>query len=216
MKPIASLVAGAVLACSLGTIAAPVAAAEAPDALVKRVFTDMVEAVKADPALRAGDRRKAAALVESQLLPHIAFQHMTAIAVGRSWRQATPEQQMRLVSEFRDLVVHAYADALLQAADGTPAFVPLRIHPADSDVEVRTQVAMAGAAPLAFGYRLEKGAHEDWKIYDIKVMDAWLVETMKPGFGAEINRGGIDALLAGLRERNRRWEATLLPAQRRQ
>ncbi|WP_296942751.1 phospholipid-binding protein MlaC [uncultured Massilia sp.] len=217
MKPIASLVATAALACSGGVIiAAPAAAAEeAPDALVQRVFTGMLDAVKADPALRAGDRRKLADLVEERFLPYVHFQHMTTLAVGRFWRQATPEQQMRLVSAVRKLVVHAYADALAQAADGTPTFFPARGGPQDDDIEVRSQVPVAGGALHVFNYRLEKLAHYGWKVYDLDLSDGWLVVGMKSSFAAEIAKGGIDGLVSRLEARNHQWERGLPAASRR-
>ncbi len=207
MRPTASLIATtAFLAFSSGAIAAPEAAVEAPDALLKRVFTEMTDAVKAAPRMRKGDRRALAGLVEARLLSHLDSYRMTALAVGRFWRQATPDQQRRLQSEFRDLVVHAYADALAVAADGAPVFDQVRLAPQDTEAEVRSRVAVAGGAPRVFAYRLESVPRVGWKIYDINVTGEWLVEAVRPRFAAEISKGGIDALVAMLGERNRQWK----------
>lgn len=216
MKPAASLIAtAAALAFSTTAILAPARAAEeAPDALVKRVVTGMSEAVKADPAALAGDRRQLLHLVERDVLPYADFQRMTSLAAGRFWRQATPEQQRQLVSEFRELLTQTYADALAQVAGGMPESVPLRLHPADTDAEVIVRFAMADGVSRTFGYRLAKTSYGWWKIFDIRMMDAWLVETEKGKFAAEINRGGVDGLIHALAVRNHQWRGKSLASPR--
>lgn len=209
MRPDAPLIAiAAALALSTTAIVAPArAAAEAPDAMIERVVTDLSSAIGADPAMRAGDRAKIAELVEHRFLPYIDFYRMTSLAVGRFWRQATPEQQQRLVAAWRDLAVHAYADALAGAADAAPVFEPLRVAPGDLDVEVRSRLEPPGAAPRRMAYRLARVQHDFWRIYDIEVTGGWLVEMEKPRFNAIIQKGGIDALIATLHDRNRQWES---------
>ena len=76
---------------SLATIGAHAQAAKAPDALIKEVSTDVLDAVKADKTIQSGDIRKVIALVDQKVLPHVNFQRMTASAVGRYWKQARPE-----------------------------------------------------------------------------------------------------------------------------
>jgi phospholipid transport system substrate-binding protein len=202
MKPIAQLiVTAAVAAFSTSVIAAQAQAAEAPDVLVKRVSTDVIDAVKADKDIQAGNSRKIIDLVNTKILPYVDSDKMTAQAAGRFWRQATPEQQKQLSEEFRQLLIYTYSGALSQIKNETIEFKPFRTDPADSEVEVKSQVNMTRGEPITLNYRLSKGA-QGWKIFDLNVMGAWLVETYKSTFASEIGKGGIDGLIKKLHDRN--------------
>jgi phospholipid transport system substrate-binding protein len=175
---------------------------EAPDALVKRISNDVIETAKADKDIQSGNQQKVMALVDSKILPHVDFQRMTALAAGRFWRDATPDQKTRLSNEFRTLLIHTYSGALSQIKNETVEFKPMRADAADTEVEVRSQVNVARGEPIQLNYRLAKGP-SGWKIFDINVLGAWLVETYKGTFATEIGKGGIDGLIAKLAERNK-------------
>lgn len=174
---------------------------EAPDALVKRISGDVMAAVKADPAIQKGDIGRIVALVDSKIMPNVNFSRMTASAVGRFWRHATPEQQKQLQDEFKTLLVRTYAGALGEVKDQTLSFRPLRAAPTDTEVVVRSEVRGRGE-PIQLDYRLEK-TPEGWKIYDLNVLGVWLVETYRTQFAQEINTKGIDGLIASLVQRNK-------------
>ena len=178
------------------------AQAKAPDALIKEVSTDVLEAVKADKTIRAGDIRKVIALVDQKVMPYVNFQRMTSQAVGRYWRQASPDQQKRLQDEFKLLLVRTYSGALSQvSAEQTVELKPMRSQPTDNEVVVRTEIRGKGD-PIQLDYRLEK-AGDAWKIYDVNVMGVWLVENYRNSFAQEIGANGIDGLIAKLAERNK-------------
>jgi phospholipid transport system substrate-binding protein len=174
---------------------------EAPDALVQRVASDVFETVKRDPALRNGDIARIMELVDTRLMPHVNFERMTASAVGRFWRQATPEQRQRLQQEFKLLLVRTYAGALSQVKDQTLVIKPLRAAAGATEVVVRSEIRGRGE-PIQIDYRLEL-TPQGWKVYDLNVMGVWLVDTYRPQFAQEINAKGIDGLIAALAERNR-------------
>lgn len=181
-------------------------AQEAPDLLVKRISQDVLESAKADKEIQGGNRKRVLELVEAKILPHVDFQRMTSLAAGRYWREATPEQQKQLTAEFRNLLIFTYSGAISQVKDQKVEFKPLRAQPSDTEVEVRSQVVQARGEPIQLNYRLEKQA-AGWKIYDINVLGAWLVETYKGNFAAEIGKGGIDGLIKALTEKNRKLTA---------
>jgi phospholipid transport system substrate-binding protein len=178
-----------------------VQAQEAPDALVKKLSTDVLDAAKADKSIQAGEVKQVIALVESKVMPHVNFERMTAMAVGKNWRQATPEQKTRLQDEFKILLVRTYAGALAQVRDQTVSLKPLRAKPEDTEVIVRTEIRGKGD-PIQLDYRLEK-AGATWKIYDVNVLGIWLVENYRNTFSQEISAGGIDGLIAKMAERNK-------------
>jgi len=212
MKPIAHLIATvASVAFATSVIAAPAATNEAPDVLVKRISADVIDTVKSDKDIQAGNRNKIMDLVNSKILPYVDAEKMTAQAAGRFWRQATPEQQKRLSEEFRTLLVYTYSGALSTIKNETVEFKPMRASPTDTDVEVRSQVNVSRGEPITLNYRLAKG-DGGWKIYDINVLGAWLVETYKGTFTAEINKSGIDGLITRLAERNKQLASKPLNA----
>ena len=187
---------------SFGTLAH--ADEEAPDALIKRLSVDVLDTIKADKALRAGDMGKLVLLVDERIMPNVNFPRMTASAVGPAWRQATPEQQKRLQDEFKTLLVRTYAGALSQVSTQTIVLKPLRSNPEDKEVLVRTEIKGAGD-PIQLDYRLEKtpGQGAGWKIYNLNVLGVWLVETYKSQFTQEINAKGIDGLITSISDRNK-------------
>ena len=177
---------------------------EAADALIKRLSSEVLGSIKADPTLRSGDVSRIMALVDSKLMPNMNFKRMTAAAVGPSWRQVTPEQQRRLQEEFKILLVRTYAGAVAQANDLSFTVKPLRAATDDKEVVVRTEVKGRGD-PIALDYRLEKtpGEGAGWKIYNLNVMGVWLVETYRSQFAQEMNAKGVDGLIEKLAQRNK-------------
>jgi phospholipid transport system substrate-binding protein len=193
---------GGLMVSAAAVLSLPLQAAEeAPDALVKRISGEVMAAVKADPAIQAGDVNRIVALVDSKIMPSVNFTRMTASAVGRHWRQATPEQQKQLQDEFKTLLVRTYAGALGEVKDQNLSFRPMRSRPEDTEVVVRSEVRGRGE-PIQLDYRLEK-AEGGWKIYDLNVMGVWLVETYRTQFAQEISSKGIDGLIATLAQRNK-------------
>jgi phospholipid transport system substrate-binding protein len=180
------------------------AADEAPDAMIKRLSDEVLDAIKADKSIQAGDLSKILTLVDSKIMPNVDFQRMTAAAVGPAWRQATPEQKKRLQDEFKILLIRTYSGALAQVNEQTVSLKPMRSSPGDTDVVVRTEVRGRGD-PIQLDYRLEKtpGQGAGWKIYNLNVLGVWLVETYRSQFAQEINSKGVDGLIASLAERNK-------------
>jgi len=177
------------------------AEAQAPDVLIKQVSTEVLDAVKADKSIKAGDLQKIIALVDAKVMPHVDFQRMTSSAVGRYWRQATPDQQKRLQDEFKILLVRTYSGALSQVRDQTVQLKPMRGSANDPEVVVKTEIRGQGD-PIQLDYRLEKSG-DGWKIYDVNVLGVWLVENYRNSFAQEIGANGIDGLIAKLAERNK-------------
>jgi phospholipid transport system substrate-binding protein len=203
MNLIKQLIAVATVAFATSAMAAPAPANEAPDALVKRISSEVLDTAKNDKDIQAGNQKKVMDLVETKILPYVDFQRMTSLAAGRYWREATPEQQKQLAAEFRTLLIFTYSGALSQVKDQTVDFKPMRSSPGDTEVEVRSQVNQARGEPIQLNYRVAK-TDAGWKIYDINVLGAWLVEAYKGTFASEISKGGIDGLIKTLSEKNKK------------
>jgi phospholipid transport system substrate-binding protein len=177
------------------------AQALAADAFVKQVSTDVIDAVKGDKAIQAGDVTRIRALVDAKVMPHVNFQRMTASSVGPQWRSASPDQQKRMLTEFQTLMVNTYSGALTQVKDQAVVVKPLRATPDQTELVVRSEVRGKGD-PIQLDYRLEK-AGDGWKIYDVNVGGFWLVDAYKGQFAKDLSAGGIDALITRLAEKNK-------------
>jgi len=189
---------------AVGLSASALAADDTPEVFIKRLSSDVIDAIKTDKSLAAGDINKIIVLVDQKVMPSVNFLRMTASAVGPSWRQATPEQQKRLQEEFKTLLMRTYSGALSQFNDQTIAIKPVRAAPEDKEVIVKTEVRGKGE-PIQLDYRVEKSteAPSGWRIYNVNVMGIWLVDNYRSQFSQEINAKGIDGLIASLAERNK-------------
>jgi phospholipid transport system substrate-binding protein len=206
MKTLKNLFAFFTILSILGFAGSALAQQEAPDALIKRISQEVVDTAKNDKEIQGGNTKRVLDLVEAKILPHVNFQRMTSLAAGRYWREATPEQQQQLTNEFRSLLVYTYSGAISQIKDQQLEFRPFRASPSDTEVEVRSQVLQPRGEPIQLNYRLEKTAN-GWKIFDVNVLGAWLVESYKGSFASEIGKSGIDGLIKTLSEKNKRLAA---------
>jgi phospholipid transport system substrate-binding protein len=190
------------IALALALVALPAFAQEAPDALVKRVADDVIAIIKSDPKVQAGDPARVRELVETKLLPHFDFERMTALAMGRNWAKATPEQKKQLINEFRTLLVRTYSGALTQYRDQKIDYKPLRVEPNATEAMVRTEVIRPGQAPVQIDYGMGK-SDGGWKAYDIVVAGVSLVTNYRDEFNEQVRAGGVEGLLKTLADKNK-------------
>lgn len=176
-------------------------AAEAPDALVRRVTEEMLTALRQDKDIQAGDLKRAAEMIEGKVLPHFNFKRMTALAVGRDWRQASPQQKERLAGEFRTLLVRTYSNAIVSYRNQTIDYKPFRMQPNDTEAIVRTSVIQPGARAIELDYFLAREG-DGWKVFDVVVAGVSLVTNYRESFGQEIRTNGIDGLIQSLVTKN--------------
>ena len=202
MKYFLSLVLGLAL-----TFSAAFAQEDSPDALVKKVTDEVLTIVRQDKDIQSGNTKKAIALVEAKVLPHFNFMHMTALAVGRYWREATPEQKKQLAEEFKTLLVRTYSNALTGYKDQTIRYKPTKMQSGDTDVLVRTEIVQSGSKPIALDYSVEKLA-DGWKVYDVVVAGVSLVSNYRDTFAQEIRANKIDGLIKMLAAKNKQNEAS--------
>lgn len=204
MKVFALLLAGASLLLPAVTQAQEVA----PDVLVKNVTTEVLDVIRKDQEIQSGSTKRAIELVEQKVLPHFNFSRMTALALGKEWRKASPAQQKVLVEEFHTLLVRTYSNALTAYKNQTVEYQPFRMQPGDTDVTVRTQVHQPGGKPVTLDYNLEKQA-SGWKVYDVVVGGVSLVTNYRESFATEVRNGSIDGLIATLKAKNRGLESAV-------
>src|SRR5713226_9393850 len=194
--------------CLLFALLIPLAQAQQlpPDVLVQSITEEVVAILKKDKDIQAGDSKKAADLIETKIVPHFDFIRMTRIAMGRSWRDASPEQRKELTAEFKTLLVRTYSTALSNYRDQQIDYKPLRAKPEDVEVTVRSEVKQSGSSQtVAIDYEMEK-TPDGWKVYDVKVGGVSLVTTYRDTFSSEVKERGVDGLIKSLAAKNRQSE----------
>lgn len=181
-------------------------AQEAPDRLIKRVVAEVTSAIDADRDLQAGDRAKITALVSAKVFPHLELEAMTRAAAGRHWPRATPEQQKALIREFSRLLINTYAGAFTAyRPDTVIEYKPMRMAPGATEAVVRSLVKAHMGDSMQLDYYLEL-AGGAWKVVDINVLGARLIETYKNQFNGAISSDGIDGLIKTMAARNKATE----------
>lgn len=195
------------LLLSIFVVASPAFAQDAgPDALVKKVTEDVLTVVRQDKDIQSGNTKKAIALVETKVLPHFNFQHMTALAMGRDWSKATPEQKVRLAEEFKTLLVRTYSNSLTSYKNQTVVYKPSKMQGGDTDVVIKTEILQPGNKPVQLDYALEK-LGDGWKVYDVIVAGISLVTNYRDTFAQEVRANGVDGLIKMLSSKNTQLEA---------
>jgi phospholipid transport system substrate-binding protein len=177
----------------------------APDGLVKTVTQQVIDAIHADKSIQQGDITHITQLVNEKILPYIDFRRTTQLAMGRNWRTATPDQQNAVVEQFKMLLIRTYAGALAQVRDQQIQYKPFRMNPDDTDTVVRS-VVMNNGSPIELDYRLYK-TPQGWRVYDINVLGAWLIQAYQQQFNEQIQQKGVDGLIQFLTQRNQQLAA---------
>jgi len=176
-----------------------------PDGLVKTVTSEVVDSIRGDKSIQAGDLTHITKLVNEKILPYTDFRRTTQLAMGRNWRTATPEQQAQVVEQFKTLLIRTYSGALAQVRDQQIQYKPFRANPDDTDVVVRS-VVMNNGQPIELDYRLYK-TPDGWRVYDINVLGAWLIQAYQQQFSEQIQQHGVDGLIQFLTQRNQQLAA---------
>ena len=188
-----------------------VQAQEATDVLVKQVTEEVLDIIRKDKDIQNGSAKKVIELVDAKVIPHFNFKHMTALAVGKDWRKASPQQQEQLAVEFKTLLVRTYSNALTGYKNQKVVYKPFKMNAGDVDVLVRTEVQQPGNKPVQLDYSLEK-LDAGWKVYDVSVAGISLVTNYREQFGQEVRNGGIDGLIKAISTKNKSLEGNLAKA----
>lgn len=174
-----------------------------PDQLVKQITQETYVYVNQDPALQKGDTSNLIAWAEKSVLSSFDFHRMTRLAVGKDWRQATPEQQKLLIQEFRTLLIRTFANAFIGITKNqTLEYLPFKMQDDQKDVIVKTLIIKPGRKPVDVNFSLEKST-ETWRVYDVVLAGVSLITNYRESFTQEIRTNGIDGLIKQLADKNR-------------
>jgi phospholipid transport system substrate-binding protein len=197
-----------ILATAISAVSPAAWAQQDPTKFMEDLSSKVIEKIKGDKQIQDGDLKRVSDLVDTTLMPHVNFERMTALSVGRAWREATPAQKKQLMTEFRILLLRTYSNAFTAVRDQSVRMKPFRGNAAEDEVIVRSEIVQARGEPIQLDYRLEK-ADKAWKIYDVNVLGVWLVQTYRNQFAQEISAGGIDGLIKSLADKNKSFSSAV-------
>ena len=173
-----------------------------PDQLVKKTADDVIEVIKNDKDIQAGNQQKIFALAEEKILPNFDFEKVSRLVLGKNWTNATPEQKTAFQAEFKTLLLRTYATALSKYKNQTIEYKPFRMEAGAESATVKTAIQQPGGDPISVDYSLGKKA-DDWKVFDIVIEGVSLVTNYRSQFAQEIRQNGLDSLTKKLADKNK-------------
>jgi phospholipid transport system substrate-binding protein len=212
------LILGLIVAFTVTAYAAKAAivektAAGDPQPLLEERIHELLVRLRDNTEAIRKDKSVAYEISDQLIVPMIDFPRITRLVIGKYWRNATDAQREELVKQIRDLLVRSYVTAMASYIDELVSeknmidFMPSGYRPGDRKASVRSSIALGGRAPAEVQYQLYYV--DQWKIYDIRIEGISLALTYRTSFGEQINREGLDKLIAQLTERNRKGEVEL-------
>jgi phospholipid transport system substrate-binding protein len=194
MNWLAALMAGFMMMGAVG-------AASDPQALVKETSDKMLAALKQEKDNLKKEPARVYALVDEIVLPHFDFERMSKLVLAQNWKTATPEQQKRFAEEFRALIVRTYATSLIDYADEQVKFLPVQSEAGANRVTVRTEVVKpATGSAIPINYEMYQ-VGDTWKVFNVEVENVSLVLNYRTSFADQIQRDGLDKLIASLADK---------------
>ena len=172
-----------------------------PDVLIKSTAQEVLDIVRQDKDIQAGNQKRVLEMVDAKVLPHFNFTRMTRLAVGKHWRTATEQQKKMLEGEFRNMLVRTYTKAFSAYRDQAVQTKPLKMAKDATEVTVKTVIVKPGTPSIPVDYDMEKTA-DGWKVYDLIVEGVSLVTSYRSTFSEQIQKDGLDGLIKTLTEKN--------------
>ena len=202
-----TLLAFAMMLMALSPLISTAEAMSEPEVLVKKASDDMLAALKDHKAELEADPNKIYELVEDILMPHFDFEKMSKLALGKNWRQASEEQRIRFIEEFRLLLIRTYSTAMLEYTGDEIRMLPFRDDISRKRVSVAMEVIQPGGPSIPMALSLYQNKEDAWKVYDVKIDGISLVTNYRSSFATEIRNGGMEQLIENLASRNEKVKA---------
>ncbi len=171
-------------------------------ALVMQTTDELLTRLRSERTALQQDPGLLSRIVEEIVLPHFDFDNISASVLGKYWRLADAGQRRRFREAFKSLLLHSYANALLDNLDSKIEYEPVREPPGATDVTVRTSIPQGSEFPLPVNYSMEL-IDGRWKVYDVEIDGLSLVKNYRSTFAREIARSDLDSLIATLEDRSR-------------
>lgn len=198
-----------ILAClflayaSLPATAEPAATTpDGPKEVVEGTLEQLRAAVISRRAEIARDPLITHMVVDTIVTPHVDIEQVARMVLGKHWRGASEAQRQHFIEEFRQLLLRMYSVQVTEYTAVQIVYLPAQVASSGTEAVVPTRVSLPDRQPIPIDFRLHN-RDGVWKMYDIVADGISLISTYRSTFSEEVNRNGIDGLIAHLVEKNR-------------
>ena len=178
-----------------------------PDQMLKQTSDEVIAVLKDRKQELKDDPQLVYDLVHEYILPHLDEVTIAKLALGKNWRNASREQKIEFINEFRDLLIRTYGKSLSEFSDQTINYFPVKLAAGEDKVVVKSEVLQSGGPSIPVAYRMRLKDNE-WKVYDLSIDGVSLVTSYRGTFAQEIRKGGMEGLLKLLKDKNSKIEPT--------
>lgn len=173
----------------------------APDVMLKQTSDEVIAVIKQKREQLKEDPDLVYDLVHEYILPHLDEVTIAKLAMGKNWRDASREQKIEFINEFRNLLVRTYGKSLSEFSDQQINYFPVKIKEGEDKVVVKSEVLQPGGPSIPVAYRM-RIKDDSWKVYDLSIDGVSLVTSYRGTFDQEVRKGGIEGLLKYLKDKN--------------
>lgn len=173
-----------------------------PDVLIRVTAEKVLKALEDEQDRLKKDPDFVYQLVDEIVLPHLDFEKMAKLALGKNWRKAKGNQKQEFTDAFRQMLVRTYSKSLNEYTGQTIKYLPFKAKSDETRVTVKTEVDQKGGFPIPIDYTLYN-KNGSWKVYDISIDGISLVTNYRGTFAKEIREIGIDGLIKKLNDKNK-------------
>jgi len=173
----------------------------APDVMLKQTSDEVIAVIKQKREQLEQDPSLVYDLVHKYILPHLDEVTIAKLALGKNWREASREQKIEFINEFRNLLIRTYGKSLSEFSDQEINYFPVKLEKGEDRVVVKSEVLQPGGPSIPVSYRL-RIKDDAWKVYDLSIDGVSLVTSYRGTFDQEVRKGGIEGLLKYLKDKN--------------
>lgn len=183
------------LVALLGMATAAPAAMTPPDTVVRDATTSLQDLIRQNHVAYKADLDGFYAVVDKVVVPHFDVSFIARSVLARHWKTATDDQRKRFQDAFKNMLIHSYANALLEYHDSVKAdWKPLRMPAGAEDVMVHSNLLREGKPPVSISFAMHV-AEGQWRIYDIAVENISLVTNFRGQLSSEVKKSNLQAVI---------------------
>lgn len=186
--------------CLALTQAAASLAAGAPKDVVERSTSGVINELNS-LTVEQRTENKVRELVLNWIIPAVDEQRVAMGALGKHWRNATPEQRQAFIDLYRELQIKTYSGAF-KAFDGEQIKIADTVfNPNGDKAIVKTNLRQKDGKEIPVDFRLyQRKKGEPWLVYDAIVAGLSLVKTYRDQLNEKLQNTSLEDYLAELSE----------------
>ena len=188
---------GAIVGMAVGLSMPLAAQANAPETVILETSSAILEAVGDRRDELAADEAALFKVVDDILLPRFDRDYSGRLVMGKTYRDATPEQRERFITGLYRKLLRSYSSGILEYDSESLKILGTKGDLADGKVIVETEVRLDDGTPVPVGYRMRE-TDGTWKAYDVIIEGISYVANYRKQYDGEFRAKGIDGVIREL------------------